>query len=265
MQDLRDKGGYALTHIIELNQNGRYFKGEDAEWVLRAIRNFLSFAKGGMCDLACPSGRDDTGKQVWARWSSPGQWERTRLSWLDSRDVQPLAEVFPGFMDKWRLDGWEDALGTAIWWYALANSGSPAIDQGIVTAQIAMERLSYEYCVRERALVSKQGFEKLPAADRYRLLLSSLDIPITMPRTARSLVAVSSAMNWTDSPQALTEIRNNLVHAGRKGTGLKSEGYFEAWLLATWLLELTILALCNFKGEHWNRVSNVREPVPWAR
>ena len=173
--------------------------------------------------------------------------------------------MFPGFMDRWAIDGWDDALGKAIWWYALANSGSPAIDQRIVTAQIAMERLSYEYCVRERALVSKQGFEKLPAADRYRLLLSSMDIPITIPSAAKSLIAVSSARNWTDSPQALTEIRNNLVHAGRKGTGLKGEGYVEAWQLATGLLELTILALCNFKGEYWNRVSNVREPVPWTR
>ena len=128
-----------------------------------------------------------------------------------------------------------------------------------------MERLSYEYCVCERALVSKGGFEKLPAADRYRLLLSSLDIPITMPNAAKSLGAASRGENWTDSPQALTEIRNNLVHAGRRGTKLDGDGYVEAWLLATWLLELTILALCDFKGEYWNRVNSVKEPVPWTR
>ena len=265
IQELRDKGGYRLTHIVEVEQEGRCFNGEDAERVLEAIRNFLTFAKGGMCDLACPSGRDDSGKEVWARWSSPSEWQRTGLSWLHHRDVEALAEVFPGFMDRWAVDGWKDALRTAIWWYALANSGSPAIDQRIVTAQIAMERLSYEYCVRERALVSKQGFEKLPAADRYRLLLRSLDIPITMPNAAKKLVAVSNERNWTDSPQALTEIRNNLVHAGRRGIELDGDGYIEAWLLATWLLELTILALCDFKGEYWNRVSSVKEPVPWAR
>ena len=265
MQELREKGGYRLTHIVEVDQEGKGFSGEDADKVLHAIRNFLSFAKGGMCDLVCPSGWDDSGEQVWARWSSPGQWQRTRLSWLDSRDAGPLAEVFPGFMDRWTMDGWEDALRTAIWWYAQANSGSPAIDQGIITAQIAMERLSFEYCVRERALVSKEGFEKLPAADRYRLLLSSLDIPVAMPSAAKSLAATSKEWNWTDSPQTLTEIRNNLVHAGRRGTKLTGEGYFEAWRLATWLLELTILALCNFNGEYWNRLSSAKESVPWAR
>ena len=265
IQELRDKGGYRLTHIVEVGQDRRCFNGEDAERLLEAIRNFLTFAKGGRCDLACPSGRDNSGKEVWARWSSPSQWQRTGLSWLHHRDVEALEELFPGFMDRWTMDGWEDALRTGIWWYAQANTGSPAIDQGIVTSQIAMERLSFEYCVRERALVSKDGFEKLAAADRYRLLLRSLDIPIAMPATGKSLVAASKARNWTDTPQALTEIRNNLVHAGRRGTKLEGDGYLEAWLLATWLLELTILALCNFKGEYWNRVSGEKEPVPWAR
>ena len=163
------------------------------------------------------------------------------------------------------MDGWEGALQTSIWWYALANSSSHAIEQGIVSAQIAMERLSYEYCVRERGLVSEQGFEKLDAADRYRLLLSCLDIPLTIPSTAEAVVAVSKERNWTDSPKTLTEIRNKLVHAGRKELKLKGESYLDAWLLAIWLLELTILALCNFKGVYWNRVCRVKEPVPWSR
>ena len=137
MQELREKGGYRLTHIVEVDQQGRGFNGKDADKLLHAMRNFLSFAKGGMCDLVCPSGWDDSGEEVWARWSSPSQWQRTHLSWFDNSDAGPLAEVFPGFMDRWAMDGWEDTLRTAIWWYALANSGSPALDQGIVSAQIA--------------------------------------------------------------------------------------------------------------------------------
>ena len=260
-----DEGGCRLTHIVEFGQDGGQFNGGDADKLLQAMRNILTFVNGRMCDLTCPSGRDDTGDEVWARWSSPYQWRRTHLSWLDRRDGEPLAELFPGFMDRWAMDGWEDALRTAIWWYAQANSGSAAIDQGIVTSQIAMERLAYEYCVCERTLVSKGGFKKLDAADRYRLLLSSLDIPITMPSAAKSLGVTSKAESWTDSPQALTEIRNNLVHAGRKGTKLDGDGYLEAWSLAVGLLELTILALCNFKSEYWNRLHSAKEPAPWTQ
>ena len=264
-REVRAEGSYRLTHLVEVGQDGNDFSGKDADNVLQAMRHFLTFAKGGACDLACPSGRDDSGEEVWARWSSPRQWQRTPLSWFDRRDAEPLAELFPGFMKRWTMDGWEGALQTSIWWYALANSSSHAIEQGIVSAQIAMERLSYEYCVRERGLVSEQGFEKLDAADRYRLLLSCLDIPLTIPSTAEAVVAVSKERNWTDSPKALTEIRNKLVHAGRKELKLKGESYLDAWLLAIWLLELTILALCNFKGEYWNRVCRVKEPVPWTR
>ena len=178
-----------------------------------------------------------------------------------------LVELFPGFMDRWTTEGWEDALGTAIWWYAQSNSGSPAVDQGIVTAQIAMECLSYEYCVRERTLVSKQGFEQLWASDRYRLLLRSLDIPIEIPDAAAALTSANRRRKkkWADGPHALTEIRNRLVHGGRKGAQLQGECYVDAWLLATRLLELCMLAICSFKGECWNRMTGVKEPVPWAR
>lgn len=265
IQELREKGGYRLTHIVEVGQDGRWFNGADADKFLQAVRNFLTFAKGGICGLVCPSGQDDAGNEVWVRWSSPTEWWRSS-SWFHGGDAERLAEAFRGFMDRWwGTNGWDDALQTAIWWYAQANSGTPAIDQGIVTTQIAMERLSYEYCVEERSLVSKGGFEKLPAADRYRLLLGSLDIPITIPSAAKSLIAASNARNWTDSPHALTDIRNNLVHAGKRRAELDGDGYFQASRLATWLLELTILALCNFKGEYWNRVTGEKEVVPWTR
>ena len=263
--NLRERGGYRLTHVIEFDQEGGCFSGQDADSLLQAIQNFLTFADGGMCRLVCPSGWDSAGRQVWARWSSPSEWRRKCLCWFDGKNAEPLVELFPGFMDRWTTEGWEDALATAIWWYAQANSGSPAVDQGIVTAQIAMERLSYEYCVRERTLVSKQGFEQLRASDRYRLLLRSLDIPIEIPDAAAALTSAKRKEKWADGPHALTEIRNSLVHGGRKGAQLQGQCYVDAWLLATRILELTILALCSFKGECWNGMTGLKEPVPWAR
>ncbi len=264
ISELRTREGVRLTHLVEVEQEGNDFNGKDAENVMQAMRHFLTFAKGGACDLACPSGRNDSDEEVWARWSSPRQWKRAPLSWFDRKDVKPLSELFPGFMRRWTMDGWEGALRISLWWYVLANSSSHAIEQGIVSAQIAMERLAYQYCVRERKLVSEHGFEKLDAADRCRLMLSCLDIPLSIPSAAQAVVAVSKERDWRDSAQAVTEIRNKLVHSGRKEVKLAGEGYVEAWLLATWLLELTILALCDYKGEYWNRVMSTKEPVPWA-
>ena len=263
-RDLRLTGGYRLTHVVEFDQGGGCFSGHDADRLLQAIGCFLSFANGGMCRLECPSGWDSAGKQVWARWSSPSEWRTKRLCWFDGRYAEPLVELFPGFMDRWKTEGWGDALGSAIWWYAQAISGPPIADQGIVAAQIAMERLSYEYCVRERALVSEQGFEKLWVSDRFRLLLRSLDVPIEIPGAAKALTSASRKEKWVDGPHALTEIRNRLVHSGRKRAQLEGQCYVDAWLLATQLLELTILALCSFKGEFSNGMTGLKEPVPWA-
>ena len=263
-RDLRLGGGYRLTHVVEFDQAGGCFSGQDADGLLQAMRSFLTFANGGMCRLECPSGRDSAGRQVWARWSSPGEWRRKRLCWFDGKNAEPLVELFPGFMDRWTTEGWGDALGSAIWWYAHANFGSPAVDQGIVAAQIAMERLSYEYCVRERTRVSEQGFEKLWVSDRYRLLLRSLDVPIEIPDAAKALTSASEREKWVDGPHALTEIRNRLVHSGRKRAQLQGQCYVDAWLLATRLLELTILALCSFKGEFSNGMTGLKERVPWA-
>ena len=263
-RDLRLTGGYRLTHVVEFDQGGGCFSGHDADRLLQAIGCFLSFANGGMCRLECPSGWDSAGKQVWARWSSPSEWRTKRLCWFDGRYAEPLVELFPGFMDRWKTEGWGDALGSAIWWYAQAISGPPIADQGIVAAQIAMERLSYEYCVRERALVSEQGFEKLWVSDRFRLLLRSLDVPIEIPGAAKALTSASRKEKWVDGPHALTEIRNRLVHSGRKRAQLEGQCYVDAWLLATQLLELTILALCSFKGEVSNGMTGLKEPVPWA-
>ena len=264
-RDLRLTGGYRLTHVVEFDQAGGCFSGQDGDRLLQAMESFLTFANGGMCRLVCPSGRDSAGTQVWGRWSSPSEWRRKRLCWFDGMNAEPLVELFPGFMDRWMTEGWGDALGTAIWWYAQAISGTPAVDQGIVAAQIAMERLSYEYCVRERTLVSKQGFEKLWVSDRYRLLLRSLDVPIEIPDAAKALISASKKEKWVDGPHALTEIRNKLVHSGRKRAQLQGECYVDAWLLATRLLELTVLALCSFKGEYSNGMTGLNESVPWAR
>ena len=153
------------------------FRGDEARETLEALRNFLSFANGGPCMLVCPSGCDENGDEVWAQWSSPYGAESVAFCWSGRRFAEPLVTLSPGFMTKWEDEGWRDALRTAIWWYTTANGGG-ALDSGIVSAQIAMERLAYEYCVRERALVSERGFDRLPTADRYRMFLASLEIPL---------------------------------------------------------------------------------------
>ena len=261
---LRQEGGFRVTHVAEVRKiDGSHLSGEEAEDMLNALRLFLCFAKGTQCDPTYPYGIDDSGEVVWSQWSSPREWERSPLSWFERTDLGSLPVLFRGFMERWLAESWRDALTDCIWWYANANSSSRGIDVGIVSAQTAIERLSHEYCVYERKLIGTQGFKAVPAADKFRLLLSSLSIPLDIPSSASSLRKAARDRHWQDGPQALAEIRNDLVHGGLKRMNLPHACYADAWKLSLWFLEMTVLAICGFKGTHWNRNRRTAEPVPW--
>ena len=191
-----------------------------ADFVNGLLRLFLCFAVGSECRAVCPAGVDISGERVWSQWSSPRSWEGYVMSWFHGRDPAPLITLFPGYMKRWASDQWREqwreALKEVISWYVNANQSSRGIDGGIIFAQSAIERLAYEYCVCERTFVRTQGFKALPAADQYRMLLSALAIPLEIPSCATALVAAGRGNNWVDGPQALTQLRNDLVHGGLK-------------------------------------------------
>ena len=267
LESIKEKGGYRLTHVGEVSKtDDGLFSGKDASSILESLTLFLCFSNGSKCIPTCPSGVDASGNQVWSQWSSPIEWERVPLSWFDRRYPELLSKLFPNFMDKMAITSWREALSDAIWWYVGANHSSRGIEAGIVFAQTAIERLSYEYAVCEMRLVEKQGFEGLRASDQYRLLLSSLGIPLEIPSSATALTAAARqrGRNWLDAPHALTKIRNDIVHGGKARTSLSNECYVEAWQLTVWILEMAILALCGYQGKHWNRNNRQTELVPWA-
>ena len=260
---ISETGCYRITHTVEVSQGGECFSGSDAEDFLQSMQTFLSFAGSRICNLVCPTGRDGNGKEVWVRLSSPTEARKPRLCWFNGQDPSdPLVELLPKFMDRWTNDGWRDALRTGVWWYTRANSGSVAVDEGMVAAQIAMERMAYEYLVCDRELITKRQFNNrcFKASDLYRKMLRQLGIPVGIPDAAKIL---KTSGEWEDAPHALTKIRNDLVHAGTERTRLPDGCYREAWLMATHILELTILAVCGFNGAYSNRMTGRRELVPW--
>jgi hypothetical protein len=154
-----------------------------------------------------------------------------------------------------------------LYWYLNSNHASRGIDAGIILTQAAIERFSYEYAVKDRRLVEAGGFKALKASDKFRLLLSSLDIPIDIPRSLSEIPTLAMQRTWLDSPHALTEIRNAIIHPDHKRHGQDANTYFEAWNLGLWYLELALLRICGYSGSYHNRlvmtpVGQV-EDVPW--
>jgi hypothetical protein len=267
---LKEEGGYRLTHIGSIaKKNSTVFTGKDATICLNALRFFLSFAKGGWCTPICVVGFDSTGNRVWETWSSPEETWHVPFTWFDARKGVQLTTLFQNFMEKWRDSDWSEAFHEVIYWYLNANFSSRGIDAGIILTQAAIERLSYEYAVKSKKLVTANGFKDLWASDKFRLLFSSLNISIEIPKETPALETLSKKFNWLDAPHALTEIRNSLVHPEHKRRGQLDGAYYEAWNLGLWYLEMGMLAICGYTGTYGNRLkqrwAGQVEEVPWAK
>jgi hypothetical protein len=270
---LKEQGGFGLTHIGRFEKTDRSsFAGKEAQELLRALRFFLSFAKGIWCEPVCAVGFDNSGDHVcWELWSSPREPWHSPYSWFDPHHCEQLVDLFPGFMAKWNHEDWREALHEVIYWYLNANYSSRGIDAGIILTQAAIERLSHELAVRDRRLLSVNGFRDIRASDKFRLLFSTLGIPLDIPVETSELqrLASNSQMNWLDAPHALTEIRNSLVHPEHKHRGQFRNVYYEAWNLGLWYLEMSILAICGYSGTYGNRLKQrwvgQIEEVPWKK
>ena len=196
---MTEEGGDYLTHAGEFERkDGNGFTGAEARDMVEALEHFLSFSSGTPIVLCYPVGADEGGEEVWSWWSSPKDWQGTRLCWFDGNEFAGLGELFPGFMARWQDETRREDLREVVYWYVVANDSSREIDAGMVCAQSALERMSYGYCVVERKLVSKTGFNRLPAMDQLRLVLGSLGIPLEIPVNAGGLRAVRTVTGLTD-------------------------------------------------------------------
>lgn len=268
IKELKEIGGFGLTHIGRLRkEDNTSFTREEAYEMLTALRYFFSFARGRWSEPVCPVGFDNSGEKVWALWNSPRDDWKYVHSWFDPHHCEQLQTLFPLFMQRWRQENWQEALREVIYWYLNANDSSRGVDAAIILAQTAIERLSYELSVREKRLLTSNDFKTLWASDKFRLLFSTLGIPLEIPNDTPKLQNLAQELNWIDAPHALTEIRNSLVHPEHKNRDKVKGVYVEAWNLGQWFLEMSILGICGYKGVYGNRLKNRYvgevEDVPW--
>ncbi|MBD2530855.1 hypothetical protein H6G97_15220 [Nostoc flagelliforme FACHB-838] len=285
LENLRDiikslelKGGYAITHVGKLERSDKKpFTTEEADDVLKALHWFLSFSRGFRTSLILLVGYDNSGKKLWENCTSYTTSPcRSIHSWFaDSQDSCSLSKLFPGFLNRWRSTTWNQPIRFAIHWYLESIAQAGAVQGSIVLMQAAFEILAWTLLVEEKGIISQQGFEKLAAADQLRLLLSQCSVPLKVPDSLTDLLKASKELNWVDGAQALTEIRNAIVHPNPK----KRQKYLnrpfpeqiDAYKLGLWYLELILLNLFEYKGDYFNRITNKEfyqeniEAVPWVK
>ena len=70
------------------------------------------------------------------------------------------------------------------------------------------------------------------------------------PESCPELAILGRKHSWEHGPHALVELRNNIVHPEDKYYNMFQRAYYEAWNLAQWYLELTLLKLCGYEGNY---------------
>jgi hypothetical protein len=273
-KELRAAGGFGITHVGRLErEDGKLFTAREVCEILDALTWYLSFCAARWTGPCLAHGFTANGEKVWETWhvsrTSP---YRQRASWLDAHHTEHFQDPFPGFMSRWLDDAWKEVIHTAIHWYVEANAQAGSIEGSIVLTQTAFELLASAVLVENCSWLSQDGFDKLSAADRLRLLFLWAAMPTAIPPDLGELTRLAKADNWADSAVAMTMIRNTITHPTRKNREKFGrhpvDARTEAWALGLWYLEMCLLRLFNYRGTYGSRLQQRYmgqvTPVPWA-
>lgn len=267
IKQLRAEGGFAITHVGRLTRtNGKTFWISQAETILGDLHQFLSFARGLWVPLVLPVGEDKAGNRVFEEWGCrlATGWE-PRLSWFDDHNGQVLSELYPGFIDLLNDGCLGEAAKVALYWYLRSNrAGEGAgVDSGIILSQAALERLTVAYLSHSGQSTDGR------AAERFRRTFSGLKLPTSIPRKMAPLSTAARKCGWTDLPEAIVKVRNELVHPKDRLPIRIGKVVTPVWQVAQWYIELLILALAGYRGVYSNRLRarwrGEVERVPWAK
>ena len=266
---LKQEGGYAVTHTGSIQRFDREtFCVKDAENILRGLRAFLSFARGSACGLTLVKAIAQDDREMILEWGTSyvEPW-RARSAWLPLIDGgDSLSQLFPGFWNLYSNPDWRDTISTVIDWYLNSNNGPFHV--GITLAQAALESVCYK-------IVGKELTAEVSLRESLEQIGIDKKIPTSCPHLKKfSEQKVQGRKNEHgnryigDGPEAIIQIRNDLIHAKKKYDALSAEAQMDALRLGLWYIELILLRKFEYRGRYVNRLRVAGEKpfenVPWA-
>jgi len=263
---------YVVTHIGTLQRTDRAAFGP-AEWepVSEFLYWHLALCAGLRCGPFLVEGLNRNRRVVWRDMAVPtlGR-DRHHLHWFPRPYPTHISSLFASAWSRWQDEDLREAITLSVGWFLEARDSGAAIHTRLILSQVALELLSWVIMVEMGGHVSASGFKCLPASDRIALLANQLRASPAIPSTYSDLLAEAAARNWISAPQALTEIRNRIIHPEKKSRGVMTtldwRVIYQAAEWGCWLVELGILSLLGYEGRYDSRVaeSGAGFPfVPW--
>ncbi len=262
---LRRDGEFALTVTAQIERaDGRRFDAPAMEGVLDSLFHFLSFAIGMWSQPMLLAGYDDRGEVIWHKWEvwRSSRWE-FRPHWLPRASQQPAFDLFSAWHARWSDPYWREVLQRATYFFVDANRS--IVDIGLMTSQSALETLCYAISVVDRKSITAKAFDAKShsAADKIRGLLADTGLGATVPGALSTLTAFTPPTPLHDGPTKITYLRNRLVHPLKSVRASTSQPpTYDAWRLALWYVEASVLSFLGYSGVVWSRVSLTDETFP---
>lgn len=275
LNSLCEQSGYALTHSVRLTRlDGSKFQFSEGIQVLDVFSLYLSFAVGRWIGCVFPVGNDGSSSGLSVmEWSCPRVDPfRNCFTWTDMQYSKVLEDPFSSFMSLWDDEDWREVLQTALHWYLSANAFSGGLEGAIIQAQTALELLSSAVLVEREKWLSNDGYTRISAAERIRLLIHWSGVSADIPSELVELSKLAKSENWMDSADAMTAMRNTITHPTQKNrvkyARHSSAVRTETWKICLWYLELIILKILNYNGAYRSRISCTWVghivPIPWS-
>ena len=276
---LEQEDGYAVSHTGLINRSDREtFLVSEAKNVLSGLRVFLSFVSGSACGLTLVKAIDEYDRELTLEWGTAHvePWSQGTKGCLPAiGGGDSISQLFPGFWCFYNDPDWKKTLCTVIDWYFNSNNSFAHI--GIILAQAALESLSYKIIRKE---LSANKTKELSTEKKLRKLLGIVEIDNEIPSSCKGLKDFSEQKIKQrrekyedcyigDAPEAIVQIRNDLVHAEKKYTPIPPEAQIDAIRLSLWYIELILLRKFGYNGKYMNRLriagGDPYEYVPWVK
>ena len=263
---LEENDGYTITHTGQVERNdGCSFSVLEAWQLLRSVRALLSFTRGSAIGLAPVSAilKDGTSRTMQWGTTHTDLWISGSHAWLSRHEgADAISVLLPRFLDICRHADWQESLFTVIDWYL--NSRKAAVHAGVILAQAALESFSFMILLSPRSRA---------VHEMIRTALEGEGISTIIPNSCAALQNWMNLRSSTlsggslDGPQAITTIRNDLVHPKKTLGPVPHEVLRDALRLSQWFIEMLFLKRLNYMGRYRNRVGGARggelEYVPW--
>lgn len=269
-EKLKKIGGYLITHEGTISlKNGDSFRIQDIKELLEYLLLYFTFINGFETRPIYIRGIDKKDKIGCYQVSNDkiDRFQKTK-NWCEI--LQTDIESFnKGFYSLFNQELYKQYLGEIIYWYVQSNRDGS--DKSVILSHTCLELISWVHLTLEKQNLSKEGFNKLSAADALSLTLSSCSIPIEVPKKLQALTKLAKNDNIDNSCQIFSLVRNKIIHPSskRRSEITKSEHVIEAKLLGCQFIELFILRKSEYQGSYFNRVNHDAwrgevETVPWV-